>query len=146
MLNISDEEREVLFNGVERPRDEKTENGIYLGEGDTLTFKYDAPESIGLLRMQFDPDYSRDSVTENREIKLFAMKINTGFDFKPVKVAGTIPKEFTVYADGKEIFSTADNYRSFVKIPLNLSAKEISVKFGATNGAEKIHLFAADFI
>ncbi len=145
-INISAEERERLFNGIERPRDGETENGIYVKVGDSLTFKYDAPEKLGTLRMQFDPDYSRDSVTENREIKLFAMKINTGFDFKPVKVAATIPKAFTVYADGKEIFKTEDNYRSFVKVPLDVTANEISVKFGETNGAESIHLFAADFI
>ena len=145
-INISEEEKARLFNGVERPRDGETENGIYKQVGETLTFKYSAPEKLGTLRMQFDPDYTRDSVTQNREIKLFAMKINTGFDFKPVKVANTIPKAFTVYADGKEVYKTDCNYRSFVKIPLDLTASEISVKWGETNGADSVHIFAADFI
>ena len=145
-INISTEERARLFNGVERPRDGGEENGIYQQIGDSLIFKYNTPEKIKTLRMQFDPDYTRDSVTANREIKLFAMKINTGFDFKPVKVACTIPKAFTVYADGKEVYKTTDNYRSFVKIPLNVTAKEISVKWEETNGAENVHIFAADFI
>ena len=74
-INISDEERERLFNGVERPRDKETENGIYKRVGDTLVFKYAAPKRLGTLRMQFDPDYTGESVTKNREIKLFAMKI-----------------------------------------------------------------------
>ncbi|MBQ8212359.1 MAG: hypothetical protein IJZ27_07535, partial [Treponema sp.] len=39
-----------------------------------------------------------------------------------------------------------DNYLSLVKVPLNLTAKEIRIEWKETHGSSKVHLFAADFI
>ena len=74
------------------------------------------------------------------------MKLHTGKDFQPVRVAATIVKDFVVYADGKEVARVENNYRSLVKVPLHMQAKEIAVKWLATNGAEKVHLFSADLL
>lgn len=145
-LNISDNEREILLNGIERPRKEGDENGIYQKVGDSLVFEFDRPERVERLRLRFDPDYSRESISANKKIRVFAMKLHTGKDFEPVKVASTIAKGFTVYADGKEIFREENNYLSLVKIPLGVTAKEIRIQWLSTRGAQQVHLFAADFI
>ena len=145
-LNISGEEREILFNGIERPRKVAGENGITQKVGDSLTFTFDEAEQIGSLRLRFDPDYSRRSVSDNMKMRSYAMKLHTGKDFVPVRVANTIVKEFAVYADGVEVYRTENNYLSHVTIPLDLSAKEIRIQWLATNGAENVRLFAADFV
>lgn len=145
-LNISESEREILFNGTERPRVDGDENGIWQEIGDSLIFSFDVPQKIERLRLRFDPDYSRESISVNKKMKVFAMKLHTGKDFEPVKVANTIVKGFVVYADGKEIFREENNFLSLVKIPLGVTAKEIRIEWLTTRGAEKVHLFAADFI
>ena len=73
-------------------------------------------------------------------------KLHTGKDFRPVCVAATIVKDFSIYADGIEVAQIRGNYRSLVKIPLQVEAREISVRWLATNGAERVHLFSADFL
>ena len=145
-LNISDEAREILFNGIERPRQVAGENGIAQKVGDSLTFTFDEAEQIGSLRLRFDPDYSRMSISDNFKMRVFAMKLHTGKDFVPVRVANTIVKEFAVYVDGVEVYRAENNYLSHVTIPLDLSAKEIRIQWLATNGAEDVRLFAADLI
>ena len=145
-LNLSGEEREKLLNGIERPRVEGDENGIWQEIGESLRFCFDTPREIGSLRLQFDPDFTRMSVSSNWKMRIYAMKLHTGKDFQPVKHAATLVKDFVVYADGQEVARIENNYRSLVKVPLQLQAKEISVKWLATNGAEKVHLFSADLL
>ncbi|MBE6553557.1 MAG: FAD-dependent oxidoreductase, partial [Ruminococcaceae bacterium] len=145
-LNISDHERDILFNGIERPRTEGDENGIYQKVGESLCFTFDEPREIGTLRLRFDPDYSRMSISVNKKMRVFAMKLHTGKDFEPVRVANTIAKGFAVYADGKEIMRQEDNFLSLVKIPLHCRAERIRIEWLSTHGAEDVHLFAADFI
>lgn len=145
-LNISDGEREILFNGLERPRKEGDENGIWQNIGDELCISFDEKKQVGTLRLRFDPDFSRMSISDNSKMRIYAMKLHTGKNFRPVRVASSIVKSFTVYADGKELWHTDSNYLSLVKIPLNTEAKEIKIKWNSTNGAERVHLFSADFI
>ncbi len=145
-LNISDAERDTLWNGIERPRSGTDENGIRRQVGESLVFTFDRPEQLGSLRLRFDPDYSRMSISDNKKMRVFAMKLHTGKDFRPVRVASTIARGFAVYADGVEIFREENNYLSLVKIPLNCRARELRVEWLSTNGAPDVHLFAADFI
>lgn len=144
--NLSDNEREILFNGIERPRENCGVNYIEKDIGESLVFSFDKPQKIGVLRIQFDLDYSRLSVSPNYKMRIFAMRMFKGKDFVPVKVANTIVKEFTVYADGKPVFTQKNNYHSLVKVPLNLCASKIEIKFLSTHGYGKIRLFACDFI
>jgi len=145
-INLSDAERAVLFNGVERPRIKDGENGVVQRVGDSLIFTFDAPEAIDTLRLRFDPDYSRLSISDNKKMRVFAMKLHTGKDFEPVRVASSIVRGLAVYADGREIWRTEDNYLSLLKIPLHCTAREIRVEWLATSGASDVHLFAADLI
>ena len=145
-VNLTEEERRTLLNGVERPRADGDENGIVQKVGDSLIFTFDHPEEISTLRLRFDPDFSRMSISDNLKMRVFAMKLHTGKDFRPVRTAATIVRDFAVWADGEEIFRAEGNYLSLVKVPLNRSAKEIRIQWLASNGAEQVHLFTADFI
>lgn len=145
-INLESDEIKVLQNGIERPRTVAGENAIKLPLDKDLTFTFDKEEYVDILRMRFDPDYERFSISKNRKMRVFAMKLHTGLDFEPVKTAKTIVKSFSVYADGKLVYKTDDNFVSLVKIPLKLFAKQITIKFNETYGEESINLFSADFI
>ena len=143
-LNITDEEREVLFNGIERPRSFDGENSVEMEIGESLIFDFGKKTKVGTLRLRFDPDYSRESITPNKKMRVFAMKLHTGKDFVPVKVAATIVKDIDVYADGEKIQEIRGNYLSLLKLPLNAEAKELRIVWRATNGAPTVKLFGAD--
>lgn len=146
VVNISENDRNILLNGIERPRTKNGENSITLEKGSELVFNFENESKIGTLRIQFDLDFGHKSVSPNRKMRVFTQKLHQGMDFENVKVAETIVKNFEVFADGKKVFETNNNYYSLVKIPLNLKAHKIAVKFTETHGAEKINIFACDFI
>lgn len=143
-VNITDEEKRMLFNGIDRPRDENQQNSILLEKQGCLDFAYDIPVEIHKIRIQFDLDYSRQSVSVNKKMRWFAQKLNQGLDFQPMQVAATLVKSFEVYADGELVYQTDKNYHSLVKIPVNRKAKNISIRFKETWGSEKVNLFACD--
>ena len=143
-LNIPDSDREILFCGTDRPRECENENGILLNPGDDIIFTFDEPQSVRELRLQLDPDYSRESVSKNFKMRVFAQRLHTGLDFEPMKTAATIVKEITVYGDGKEIFRDSNNYYSFRRIPIDGKYSQIRVVFGSTHGAEKVCIFGCD--
>ncbi len=143
-FNLTDAEREILLNGIERPRIDPDENLITQNVGDNLTLRFTKPEKINSLRLCFDPDFTRESVSDNRKMRVFAMKLHTGKDFKPVRVASTLVKEFIVYADGEIVAKIENNFKRLVFVNLNTTAKEISVKWISTHGAKNVRLFSVD--
>lgn len=146
-INLSSEDIETLFNGVERPRFENDEgNKITLNKGDYIEFSYNDQQHIDILRIQFDLDYKRESVSPNKKMRVFAQKLHCGLDFVPMKVANTIVKDFEIYADDKLIYKNDNNYHSLVKVKINKEVSKIVVKFNDTWGSENINIFACDFI
>lgn len=143
-VNLSKEDRAVLFNGLERPRTAAGENAIRQSVGDSLIFRWEKPVAVGSLRLRFDPDFERTSVSVNQKMRVFALKLHTGKDFEPVRVASTIVKGFTVLADGEEIFRTEDNFLSLVRVPIGRTLTELRVRWDSTNGADTVRLFSAD--
>ncbi len=144
VVNLSDADKELLFNGIERPDEAGTVNYVSLKKGDAISFTFDAPEKLTELRINFDPDFSRESISPNTKMRVFAMKSSIGKDFVPVKIANTLVKSFEVYADGELVFADNDNYQSLRRIPLDVTAKELSVKFCETRGIDEVHVFACD--
>ncbi len=142
-MNISEHERAILQNGIERPHGEDV-NNILLDIGSKLVFDFGESKDIDTLRIQLDLDYSRKSLTPNMKMQWFAQKLNVGKDFVPMKVAATIVKSFEVFADGVSVYKNCCNYNSLVLVPLKLKAKNITVSFYETWGADKVSLYACD--
>ena len=143
-INLSNEEIEVLFNGIDRPRSLDGENGIELDINGEIVFTFNEKKDIKEVRLAFDPDYDRLSISPNKKMRVFAQKLHQGLDFEKVKVASTLVKEFEVYLDGKLVYKKDNNYNSLVKLAINESAKEIRFKFNKTWGSEKVRIFALD--
>lgn len=142
-INLPEAELALLQDGIERPRAD-ADHAATLPLGGSLNFTFDAPETAKELRIVFDPDFSRKSVTPNHKMKVFAQRIHTGKDFVPLKVPATLVRRFTVLADGKPVVEVNENYHSLVKIPLNVTAKTITVQFHETWGADSVRLYACD--
>ena len=143
-LNLDDAARALLQNGIDRPRSDEEQNMITLDKGDKLTFTFGEEKEISDLRLMLDFDYSKMSVSPNRKMRIFPMKLNRGKDFVPVKVAATLVKHLRVIADGKVVWETENNYYSLLQIPLKLKARTVEIEFLETWGAERVNLFACD--
>lgn len=144
--NLTAEEKEVLFNGVERPRNENGENGIRKAPGDSLEFEFEEPTAIGEIRFRFDPDYERKSISDNKKMRVFAMKLHTGKDFVPVRVANTLVRDISVVADGTEVARVENNYLSCLRIPIGVTAKKLEIRLLATRGAETAVIYGFDVL
>ena len=145
-INVTEAERQNLLNGIERPRTQLDENRITQTIGGRLVFSFEVPETVKSLRLCFDPDFTRESISDNLKMRVFAMKLHTGKDFVPVRVASTLVKDFAVFADGQEIARVENNIHRIVTVPLDVTAKEIAIQWLATHGAETVNLFSADLI
>ena len=145
-INLSTEEVESLLSGIDRPRTFDLENGVELKVGEELIFTFKESKVINKLRIMFDPDYDRLSLSPNKKMRVFAQKLHQGLDFEPMKVASSLVKDFEVYVDGKLAYSNTNNYNSLVKIELGKMAKEVRVKFNKTWGKDKVRIFACDLI
>lgn len=143
-LNVSDEQRALLWNGIERPDAEMSVNYASFDKGDTLEFDLGGKKKISELRLVFDPDFSRESVSVNKKMRVFAQRCMEGKDFRPMTVAKTLCRAFTVEADGKTVYTSDCNHNSLVRVPLGFEAEKVSVKFIDTWGEEKVHVFSAD--
>ncbi len=146
-LNLSDEARATLENGVERPRTYLEENGVCMHVGDALTFTFAAPQKAEALRLRLDPDWTQESVSHMHIFRDFPQKVNTPANAGWVRTAATIAREISVEADGKEVARVTDNFLSLVTIPLPATpATTITVRFLATHGAETFSLFGAEVL
>lgn len=142
--NLSEEKQAVLLNGMDRDRNGVV-NSIEIEKGESVVYDFGEEKQLDGVRIVFDLDYSRESISPNLKMRRFAMRMFKGKDFVPVKVANTIVKDFDIYADGKLVKSVRGNYRSFIKLPLAIKAKKVEVKFLETHGYEKVRLFGCDF-
>ena len=143
-INLPEAELALLLNGIERPDEEMSVNYATLNVGDALEFDFGEEKDLAELRLVFDPDFSRKSISPNKKMRVFAQKLMTGKDFVPVKVANTLVKSFRVLADGNEIFADTENRNSLRRIPLGVKAQKLTVIFDETRGIDKVHLFSAD--
>ena len=103
-INLTDSDTALLFNGIERPDENMTVNYATLNIGDALEFDFGEEKELSELRLVFDPDFSRESISVNKKMKVFTQVSSRGKDFRPVKVANTLVKSFSVYADGKLVW------------------------------------------
>jgi len=143
-LNLTSSDRKLLFNGIERPDKDMAVNYIECELGKPIEYSFVKNIYVNELRILFDPDFSRMSISQDGNIRVFTQKCNTSYDFEPVKVAATLVKSFSVFLDGNLVYSTDNNYNSRFCLHLGCMVKNISVRFDKTWGADKAHIFSCD--
>jgi hypothetical protein len=141
--SLPPEQTAVLFDGMERP-DADGAHHIELTPGARLAFAWDAPREIGGLRIVFDPDFSRESISKNYKMRVFAARCNVGLDFDGVRVAKTLVRDFAVYADGEEICRAENWHRSLFRLPIGRTVSRLEIVFSRTWGDEAVRLYSCD--
>lgn len=142
--NLTEAQEALLFNGIERPRSDEEQNRITLPVGDSVVFRFDEPQQVDRLRIVFDLDYTRKSVSPNKKMQWFPQKLHQGKDFVPMKVASTLVKHFRVVIDGKTVYENDNNYHSLFRLPIGTVASEVRIELLKTWGAPDVGLFACD--
>lgn len=143
-LNLSDGDREILFNGEERPDHDWKQNYVSLPVGGEISFDFGEKKKLGTLRILFDPDFSRKSVSENKKMRVFAQRAMRGLDFVPMKVARTLVKRFEIEVDGRKVAGYENWHNSLFRLPLDTEGRRITVRFLETWGADDVHVFSCD--
>ena len=142
-LNLTKAQREVLFDGWDRPQPEG-DHCIELPLGGKIAFTFDTPTPVRTLRVMFDPDFSRESVSVNRKMRVFAQTCNVGLDFEPMKVARTLVKRLEVVADDEVIFTCDHWHNALLRLPIGRAVRELKVRLLETWGSETVRIYSCD--
>lgn len=143
--SLDPERYALLTDGWERPEKENS-HCVKLEPGETLSFTFREPVDIEKLRLVFDPDFSRKSLSPHVKMQLFAARCNIGADYVGIVPAATLVKSFEVIADGETVFSTDTNHRALVFVDVKREVSRLELIFTSTWGSETAHLFSVDIM
>ena len=135
-----------LRNGIDRPTDLEGDNGCYVPLNSKIRYKFSDPTYIGCVRIIFDSDLDRETVSGGiEEVKDCPTICNRPLDMTSYTFPATMTKSFELIVDGSVIYSTETNNQRFVKIPLNCNVKVLELKPIDTYGEKESHIFSFDF-
>ena len=143
--SLSAEDRAVLADGKERPDADGTDHAVTLPAGGEIVFTLPAPARVETLRLRFDPDFSRETVSDNVKVRAFAMLSSIPRSFTEAHVPATLVRAFDVYADGERIHTAEDSHHALVTVPVARTLTTLRVVFRSTWGADKVRVYSCDF-
>lgn len=137
------EELAILLNGWERPHD-GVANTVVLPEGLTVDFT----QPVQTLRLALDPDFSRESISDDNRYQKFAMRTHIDWPEKRVSMPANLLRGCTITAcaaDGTETFIPVENNR---RVVLNIALPENTVQVTFTNvtawNSDEVRVFSID--
>lgn len=135
-----------LRNGTDRPTDEGGDNGCYVPLGSSVVYTLQKPTYIKSIRLVFDSDLNRKTVTGGIPAVADCPTIcNRPFDMPPFEFPATMTDSFDILIDGEIFKHIEGNYQRKVVVAVEKEAKVLAVKPLSTFGAPKAHIFAFDF-
>jgi hypothetical protein len=138
-----------LRNGHDRPIGGQ-DNGVTVAPGDYIELSWPEPQCIRELRIIFDSDLERDTVTGCEPLRAFPMLCNVPYRMEPFGFPRTMVKNFAVHArvDGgwQEVGGRTGNILRLVKVPVNRTADAIRLIPLSTWGAGGAHIFSVDVL
>jgi len=140
---------ENLRNGCDRPIGE-FDNGAYIDLGTYIELSWPEPKFVRELRIVFDSDLERDTVTGFEPLRKLPMLCNVPYRMEPFGFPQTLVKSFTVHVltqnGWQAICEPTDNAQRLVRIPVGVDASALRLTFGSTWGAGQAHVFSLDAI
>lgn len=137
---------EVLRNGIDRPIDD-ADNGLTIGLGEEVAYRFDNPEEVTRARFVFDSDLNRDTQPEGTLYKR-PMYASYYRNIQPTHVPKTLVRSFLVHLtlpDGtRETIAVKDNHQRLVYVEIKRAVKAVSFEITETWGAPAGHVFAFD--
>ncbi|MBQ8398002.1 MAG: FAD-dependent oxidoreductase [Clostridia bacterium] len=146
--SCSDEERDILENGMERPLDGV---GNYIVPDYPLRMTLPAPVSGARLRLAFDPDYSRTTINPTGVNNPYSQTSHRRLDFKPLSMPADLVRAYEVWAETADggrrlIVRETENHLSHPQIPLPDGTAAVELRIEAVWGEGEARLFACDII
>ena len=158
--SLTEDEKRALLDGIERPTPEEADKELRLygtspahyitrQNGQKLELRFDTPTLVHQLRMVFDLDFTRESISSSVKARIFAMKFHEGKDFRPVNMPRHLCRAFSVtavLADGQtqQLYSTDCNHRDLFKLPIDMELTALTIAFGEAWGSKESRIWACD--
>ena len=141
------EQAENLRNGHDRPTDENGDNGCYLPLGKTAEYTLTEPAYVESVRLVFDSDLDRATITGGIEsVKDCPTICNRSADMTPYEFPTTMTDTFEILVDGEVLHRITGNRQRLVTLPIGKTASRIALRPVKTTGtAETAHVFSFDF-
>lgn len=146
--NLTSEERELLFNGNERPSEQKPVGTISRGVGESIEFTYEVPVE-GTVRLILDPDYSRESVHKNEEYRRYSMRSNVPQAVERMKMPANLAKKLEVAVirpDGSKecLYASEENDQHLLFLPTKGKVQKLVVRFEGAWQSEESRVYSLE--
>ena len=148
--NLSDEDKALLFNGLERPDKNDSVNYVSRETGEAISFEFVEPVK-GVVRLVLDIDYSRLSVSNEPQFRRYSMKCNTPMVSEKLKMPKNLAKSLKVtvkYTDGceKVLYETENNYKHLIFLPTDGEIVAMKAEFFGAWQCGTSNVFSFDLI
>ena len=147
-FNISDDQREILLNGIERDLN-GCRNSIALSFSDYLSCTFEMPLGEKQLRLVFDSDLDRRTVPQDGLFRNMGMNILSSY--QPIFVPRTLIKDFDIVlfdvAGQKHCVEIRNNAKRLVIIPISFpDIIKIELHPISSWGMAEVRLFSFDIL
>lgn len=115
--------------------------------GSHVTYEFTAASQISRIRLVFDSDLNRETLTENGPDQYRPMKSNYFLDDKAMRVPATLIKDFTIEYRGQDgswqqLADIRGNHQRLVILPTDIKTAAVRLKPHQTWGADTCRIFA----
>ena len=146
--NLTEAEKAVLFNGLERPLDDSPVNYVSRETSESIEFQFTKP-TAGVVRLVLDLDFSRQSVNDDGQYRQYSMRCNIPLDMKPMKMPANLAKKLcisAVYEDGSEktLFASEENYKHLIFVPTNGKITSLKATFFGAWQSSTTNIYSFD--
>ena len=136
-----------LRNGHDRPVGDD-DNGARIELGTYVELTLPAPRALRELRVVFDSDLTRESVTGDSVLRAYPTLCNIPYNMEPFGFPQTMVRLFEVSARVGGVWRVVHrgdgNIQRLVKIPLGVTADAVRLTPLTTWGAAAAHIFSID--
>lgn len=146
-LMLDPEELAVLTNGMERPAGKET-NAVSLNEH-TVWHMELRPGIHRQLRLALDPDFSRESITDEPAYRKFALRSHIVKDMKPLKMPANLLKSCHIVfktADGDTVYPVSSNHKHILWIPIPDSVSALEIRDVQAWNSCETRVFSCDVL
>lgn len=168
-VRVSPEEEAILLNGWERPHTEKKSgkanlsmtagDDVFLVEDDTAVtaansivmpqeLVIDFTEPASALRLALDPDFSRQSISDDPRYQKFAMRTHIDWPEKKVSMPANMLRDCIIAAIGAEggetLIPVKNNHRTVLTVALPENTVRVIIREVTSWGGGETRLFSAD--
>ncbi len=139
---------ENIRNGFDRPIGDH-DNGAYITPGKEIIFHFSEAKAITSIRIVFDSDINRDTVSGDPELRWSATICNRHLDFEPFGFPTTMTRSYQIQyqnesGEWQTIIDVNDNYQRQRQHELGFKTSALRVKLLETYGSPMAHVFAID--